>query len=179
LALFAVLALPATSASAQDPAPTPATGGGAEYGAPYAPAQNTVPGDRAKLLPDGSAAAPANAPDPVKQAIWAANTIQTMPYRYGGGHASFVDTAYDCSGTVSVALHGAGLIDQPMDSSDFMTWGERGRGAWITVFTNPGHAYAIIAGLRLDTSGPGDPGPRWRSQPRSAAGFRVRHPLGL
>ena len=133
---------------------------------------------------DGLAAAPAAAPDAVKQAIWAANAIIGRPYRYGGGHArGFVDRGYDCSGTVSVALHGGDLLDSPLDSSSFLHWGESGAGDWITVYTNPGHAYVVIAGLRLDTSAAGDPsgakGPRWRPTLRSSRGFRARHPLGL
>src|SRR4051794_25182645 len=119
---------------------------------PTAPAQITVPGTTAQLLPDGTAAAPAAAPAPVQQAILAANKIVGKPYVYGGGHRSFKSAGYDCSGTVSYALHGGGLLKSPLDSSSFMSWGAKGKGAWITVFTNPGHAYAVIAGLRLDTS---------------------------
>src|SRR5215218_7071910 len=113
-----------------------------------------VPGTEAVLLRDGTAAAPADAPDQVKQAIWAANSLQALPYRYGGGHNLKFDVAdgADCSGTVSFALRAAGLLKAPLDSGSFMRWGEKGKGAWITVFTNPGHAYAVIAGLRLDTS---------------------------
>jgi hypothetical protein len=154
-----------------------------------------VPGDTAVLLEDGTAAAPADAPQPVKDAIWAANRLQEKPYRYGGGHAKIEDSGYDCSGTVSYALHHAGLLETPLDSGSFMRWGKKGRGAWITVFTNPGHAYAVIAGLRLDTSAWGystrkkasrrfarsafERGPRWRPTKRPARGFRARHPLGL
>jgi len=145
--------------------------------------QPTVPGTEAKIV-NGLAAAPAAAPDAVKQAIWAANTIIGRPYRYGGGHAKgFVDRGYDCSGTVSVALHGADVLDSPLDSSSFMRWGAAGAGEWITVYTNPGHAYAVIAGLRLDTSSAGDrsglKGPRWRPNLRSSRGFKARHPVGL
>jgi hypothetical protein len=145
--------------------------------------QPTVPGIEAKIV-NGLAAAPEAAPDSVKQAIWAANKIIGRPYRYGGGHArGFVDRGYDCSGTVSVALHGADLLDAPLDSSSFMRWGSAGAGDWITVYTNHGHAYAVIAGLRLDTSAAGDPsglkGPRWRPNLRSSRGFKARHPVGL
>jgi hypothetical protein len=155
-------------------APTPA--GAAD-------AQPTVPGTVAQIV-DGLAAAPAAAPDAVKQAIWAANAIIGRPYRYGGGHArGFVDRGYDCSGTVSVALHGGDLLDSPLDSGSFLRWGQSGAGQWITVYTNPGHAYAVIAGLRLDTSAAGDPhglkGPRWRPTLRSSRGFKARHPVGL
>jgi hypothetical protein len=152
-----------------------------------------VPGDVAVLLEDGTAAAPANAPDQVKQAIWAANSMQALPYRYGGGHNLKFDVAKgaDCSGTVSFALHAAGLLKTPLDSGRFMKWGMKGKGAWITVFTNPGHAYAAIAGLRLDTSVAGmsrtkgvvasalESGPRWRPMPRPARGFVKRHPVSF
>src|SRR4051812_48145827 len=143
----------------------------------------TVPGTEAQVV-DGVAAAPAAAPDAVKEAIWAANAIIGRPYRYGGGHAKgFVDRGYDCSGTVSVALHGADLLDSPLDSGSFLRWGAAGSGDWITVYTNPGHAYAVIAGLRLDTSAAGDPtglkGPRWRPTLRSSHAFKARHPIGL
>jgi hypothetical protein len=155
-----------------------------------------VPGDTAVLLEDGTAAAPADAPEQVKQAIWAANSLQELPYRYGGGHnLDFdVEKGADCSGTVSFALKAAGVLDAPLDSGSFMKWGERGKGAWITVYTNPGHAYAVIAGLRLDTSSYGvarrssrrrvarsafERGPRWRPGKRPARGFQSRHPLGL
>jgi hypothetical protein len=152
-----------------------------------------VPGTRAKLLADGSAAAPADAPEQVKQAIWAANSLQELPYRYGGGHNLKFDVGdgADCSGTVSFALHAAGLLESPLDSGSFMRWGKKGKGAWITVFTNPGHAYAKIAGLRLDTSVAGmsrsrgyaasvfESGPRWRPMNRSRRGFVKRHPVSF
>jgi hypothetical protein len=115
----------------------------------------------------------------VQKAIWAANQITTKPYIYGGGHKAFKSRGYDCSGTISFALHGGDLLDSPLDSSSFMKWGDAGVGDWITVYTNPGHAYAIIAGLRLDTSGPGERGPRWRKAKRSSSGFKARHPEGL
>jgi len=162
------------------PAPAPPATGGAAYGVAYQP---TVPGVVAQAV-NGVAYAPDQAPDAVKQAIWAANTIVGMPYRLGGGHKlGFTDHAYDCSGTVSFAMHGAGLLAAPRDSSSFMRYGVAGKGQWITVYTNPGHAFAVIAGLRLDTSAAGDPsgasGPRWRPNLRSTRGYRARHPLGL
>jgi hypothetical protein len=185
LTIFAFLILPGVAA-AQDPST-----GGATY-VPPPPANLTTPGTKAKLMPDGSAAAPADAPLEVQQAIWAANTIQDKPYRYGGGHAKVEDTAYDCSGTVSYALIHAGLLKSPLPSGPFMHWGERGRGQWITVFANGGHAFAVIAGLRLDTSSYSsritskrkyakalERGPRWRPTKRPARGFRKRHPVGF
>ncbi len=149
-----------------------------------------VPGTEAVLRANGTAAAPADAPEQVKQAIWAANSLQALPYRYGGGHNLQFDVAAgaDCSGTISFALRAAGLLKAPLDSGSFMRWGEQGRGDWITVFTNPGHAYIVIAGLRLDTSMAGmsrtakrvsrtafERGPRWRPMSRSARGFVKRH----
>jgi hypothetical protein len=187
-----------TGALAQDPA---ATGGTAFEEEPPPPKMlkagkwtgPEVPGTKAKLLQDGTAAAPADAPEQVKQAIWAANALQDLPYLYGGGHNLEFDVSdgADCSGTVSFALKAAGLLEAPLDSGSFMKWGERGKGAWITVFTNPGHAYVVIAGLRLDTSVAGmarrkgfaasafESGPRWRPMKRSARGFVKRHPLSF
>ena len=171
----------ATPAAVPVPAPTPpAATGGAAYGVVFQP---TVPGVVAQIV-NGVAYAPDQAPDQVKQAIWAANTIVGMPYRLGGGHKlGFTDHAYDCSGTVSFAMHGAGLLARPRDSSSFLRYGARGPGQWITVYTNPGHAFAVIAGLRLDTSAAGDPaggsGPRWRPNLRSTRGYKARHPIGL
>jgi len=111
--------------------------------------------------------------------IEAANQITNTSYRYGGGHGSFDDSAYDCSGAVSHALHGASLVKRPLDSTDFESWGARGRGKWITVYANSGHAYMVVAGLRFDTSGSGEKGPRWRKQLRSSSGYVARHPSGL
>jgi cell wall-associated NlpC family hydrolase len=141
-----------------------------------------VPGSLARYV-DGYAAAPMNAPAVVQQVIWTANEIIGLPYIYGGGHASFVSSGYDCSGTVSYALHGGNLLATPMDSSELEAWGSHGAGRWITVFGNAGHAYMTVAGLRLDTSAADDPsdqqGPRWRPLRTENAGYVVRHPLGL
>ena len=112
-------------------------------------------------------------------AIAAANRIVGKPYRYGGGHGTWEDRGYDCSGTVSYALHGAGLLRSPLASTAFMRFGAPGRGQWITVYAHGGHAFAVIAGLRLDTSGGGGRGPRWHTEPRSPSGFKARHPAGL
>ena len=141
----------------------------------------TVPGYRAKII-HGVAYAPSMAPIQVKRAIWAGNKIRHKPYIYGGGHGSFKDAGYDCSGSVSYVLHAAGLVKTPMDSSEFMSWGRHGKGHWITVFTNPGHAFVQMAGIRFDTSAEGDPhpppgsGPRWRPLMAHIAGFMARHP---
>ena len=134
----------------------------------------------ATLAPNGlSAVPPAGAPPVVAGAVRAANRIAGRPYRWGGGHRRFTDSAYDCSGAVSFALHGAGLVLSPLDSRAFMLWGQPGLGSWITVYANARHAFAVIAGLRFDTSGPGQKGPRWRPTPRPVAGFTVRHFPGL
>jgi cell wall-associated NlpC family hydrolase len=179
-----------TTASSSQTAPPPPPSdntGGAQYGSANGTDTNATPvvdGFTAKMLPDGTAAAPSMAPPEIQQAIWAANRIIGRPYIYGGGHnRTFRSRGYDCSGTVSFALHGGGLLAMPLDSSSFMRWAEAGEGAWFTVWTNPGHAFAIIAGLRLDTSAAGDPsglkGPRWRPVLRSTKGFHARHPTGL
>jgi hypothetical protein len=140
-----------------------------------------VPGAKARLSSDGhTAQPPAEAPVEVQEVIAAANEITDTPYRYGGGHSrGFSDTAFDCSGAVSHALHGASLVTSPLDSTDFESWGSRGRGQWITVYANSGHAYLVVAGLRFDTSGSGENGPRWRPQFRSSRGYVSRHPAGL
>ena len=197
IAMLCVIA--PTGAMAQSP-----TGGTAFEEEPPPPAMlepglwtgPEVPGDVAVLLEDGTAAAPADAPEQVKQAIWAANSLQELPYRYGGGHNLKFDVAKgaDCSGTVSFALKAAGLLKAPLDSGSFMKWGEKGKGAWITVYTNPGHAYVVIAGLRLDTSvgtgtyaarAKGVAAHRVRARPALAPveapgqGFVKRHPLSF
>ena len=138
-----------------------------------------VAGSRAVLRND-VAYAPSPAPDNVKAAIWVANMLRHKPYVWGGGHGSFNDDGYDCSGSVSFALHGGGLLTTPLPSNDFMRYGERGRGRWITIYSRPGHTFAVIAGLRLDTTGfrCGDLGPRWHSDARDTRGFVARHPAG-
>jgi putative peptidoglycan binding protein len=140
-----------------------------------------VPGQKAVISSDGhTAEAPADAPPEVQEVIAAANEITHDPYRYGGGHGrGFNDTAFDCSGAVSHALHGADLVTRPLDSTDFESWGSRGRGKWITVYANSGHAFMVVAGLRFDTSGSGESGPRWRPTRASTRGYVSRHPAGL
>jgi peptidoglycan hydrolase CwlO-like protein len=135
-----------------------------------------APGDRAQLLPDGNAAAPASAPAAVQAVIGAANQINETPYVWGGGHGSWESSGYDCSGAVSFALNGGGLIDSPLDSTGLSTWGVAGAGHWITVYANSGHAYMVVAGLRFDTSG--GAGPRWHSDMGTTSGFIARHPDG-
>ncbi len=180
LLFLCVLVFPATAAAQTSPT------GGAKF-SDAAPI--VAPGSKATLLPDGSAAAPADAPPQVQAAIFAANKLLDKPYRYGGGHAKVEDSGYDCSGTISYALIAAGTLKSPLDSGSFMRWGLKGKGAWMTVYTNPGHAFVMIAGLRLDTSTGGvtsrriprtaERGPRWRAAMRSTRAFKARHPLGL
>jgi hypothetical protein len=159
------------------------TGGAAAVGQlTSAKPELLVPGRSARYI-GGLAAAPMSAPFAVQKIVWAGNQIVGDPYIFGGGHASFVAPGYDCSGTVSFALHGGHLLAIPEDSSEFMSFGSRGVGGWVTIFTNPGHAYMTVAGLRLDTSSADDPsnqqGPRWRPLRPANVGFRVRHPKGL
>jgi peptidoglycan hydrolase-like protein with peptidoglycan-binding domain len=115
----------------------------------------------------------------VRRAIRAANRIASKPYRLGGGHASFRDSAYDCSGTVSYVLRAAGALSSPVDSSALMRHGRPGKGRWITIYSNPGHAYMVIGNRRFDTSAHRRGGSRWTSAMRSSAGYTVRHPPGL
>jgi peptidoglycan hydrolase CwlO-like protein len=147
--------------------------------APGAAPDVAPPEGQTASLVDGQAVAPANAPPAVRSAIEAANRIVGLPYVWGGGHGSFEDSGYDCSGSVSYALHGGGFLSSPLDSTGLMTWGSPGAGSWITVYANSGHAYAVIAGLRFDTSGTvGGSGPSWSTAMRSSAGFVARHPDG-
>jgi peptidoglycan hydrolase-like protein with peptidoglycan-binding domain len=129
---------------------------------------------RARAQPGGGSGLPIA----VRRVIAAASRIAHKPYRYGGGHASFHDTGYDCSGSVSYALHGGGLLGSPLDSSALMSYGAPGPGRWITIYSQPSHAYMVVHGRRFDTSGQGT-GSRWQWESRSAAGYTVRHPPGL
>lgn len=174
---IAFLALAAIAAFA---APVQAETPGGVSPTPPAATPPTAPAGKA-ILVNGRAVAPADAPPAVKQVIAAANKIRTKPYIYGGGHARWWDAGYDCSGAVSFALRGAGLIDTPMPSGSLAGWGSAGKGRWITVYANGGHAYAIIAGLRWDTAGTTNgTGPRWHKSLKAQASgpFTVRHPDG-
>ncbi|MDP9144053.1 MAG: hypothetical protein M3N43_05060 [Actinomycetota bacterium] len=175
--LAAAVVIAAPSAQAQ-------TGGSVAPGGGTTPPATTtgVPGV-ATLNADGSATPPSDAPKRVRKAINAANKIRYKPYVYGGGHSSFKAKGYDCSGAVSYVLHAAGLLRTPLPSGPLGSkWGKPGLGKWITVYGNAGHAYAVIAGLRWDTSAVGESltsgtGPRWRSTPRDATGYNVRFAL--
>jgi cell wall-associated NlpC family hydrolase len=136
-------------------------------------------GPRARVLRDGTAIAPENAPDVVKRVIMAANEIAKFPYKWGGGHGAWRDNGYDCSGSVSFALAGAGLLRSPLTSGGFLNYGAPGPGRWITIYTNPGHVFMVVGGLRFDTSGQGRAGTRWQEEARSTAGLSARHIPGL
>jgi hypothetical protein len=199
IAAFACLvgcALPATAgAQTTDPGGTQpyTTSGGASPDDPQ-----FQPHGKATLLPNGLAIAPTDAPPEVAAIIEAGNKIATMPYIYGGGHnTTFSGRGYDCSGSVSYALHGGGLLTAPLDSSSFMKWGDKGEGSWITIYSNPGHAYMVVAGLRFDTSmrtpiaasarkastrtrrSMQTLSSRWSTKMRPSDGYTVRHPVGF
>jgi peptidoglycan hydrolase-like protein with peptidoglycan-binding domain len=143
---------------------------------------------KAHINPDGTATAPADAPAAVKAVIAAANQIIDRPYVYGGGHGSWISAGYDCSGAVSYALHGGGLLSAPL-AGEFEGYGLPGHGRWITVYANSQHVFAAIAGLGFDTADFGGPnipagsGPRWRFDPTGnladGGNYIVRHPDGL
>jgi len=175
-ALFALAA--AVPASAQTGG-TPPPGSTATTPTTPTPAPIGRPG-RAKIRKNGTAVAPRNAPPAVQAAIAAGNAIRTMPYRWGGGHRSFSDAGYDCSGAVSYVLNAAGMLASPLPSGPLMAWGLPGKGYWISVYSNPSHVYMVVAGLRFDTSSAGDKlrqgsGPRWRKSKRKPRGYVVRH----
>jgi cell wall-associated NlpC family hydrolase len=184
---------PAQVANPADDAPSPGAASDAEVRAELRAARAALKdfkahlassaflqtGPRAKVLPDGTAVAPDNAPEVVKRVILAGNEIASFPYRWGGGHGAWRDTGYDCSGSVSFALAGAGLLGRPLTSGLFMNWAAPGVGRWITIFASPGHIFMSVAGLWFDTSGRGRAGTRWQTASRSTAGFVARHIPGL
>lgn len=175
IALLTLVAL-ATVLAAPAGAETP---GGVSSTTPEVENPTAPPGKA--ILVNGRAIPPVDAPPAVKKVIAAANKIRTKPYIYGGGHGRWWDRGYDCSGAVSFALRGARLIDTPMPSGSLAGWGSAGKGRWITVYANGGHAYAVIAGLRWDTAGnTSGTGPRWHKSLRAAASgpFTARHPTG-
>ena len=143
------------------------------------PVQRVPAGPKAVVGDDGLATAPAGAPPLVQAIVAAGNKIATKPYKYGGGHGKWEDSGYDCSGSMSYAFHGAGLLDEALDSTGFMSWGEAGKGEWVTIYAKGSHAYMVVAGLRFDTSGRANQGTRWQADMRSSAGYTVRHPEGL
>ena len=168
--MLAVLALVPGVASAD-------CGGG---GVSAAETDICTPTAKARLLPSGMLVPPKSAPARVKQVIWAADRIRTKPYVWGGGHGRWWDVGYDCSGSVSYALHGGAFLESPLPSGPMEGWGMAGEGRWITVYANPGHAYAVIAGFRWDTSGDASgTGPRWHEDLRDNVGYVARHPAGF
>jgi cell wall-associated NlpC family hydrolase len=197
----AALLSASTAQAARSGGSGPAGGGRQAAGGPAASAQSggagpapgpvrstnqhpQVAGWEAKII-HGVAYAPVDAPIQVKRAIWAGNRIRHKPYIYGGGHGVWNDAGYDCSGAVSYVLHAAGVLKTSMDSTELESWGRHGAGHWITVYTNPAHAFVEIAGIRFDTSAEQDPhpasgtGPRWRPLVTDSSGFAARHPSGL
>jgi hypothetical protein len=175
IAFFAVLC--AVAITAPGSASARCNGGG------VSPAEIDIctPTAKARLLKNGVVIPPKSAPGRIKAVIAAANKISRKPYIYGGGHARWWDKGYDCSGAVSFALRGGKFLDSPLPSGPMAKWGDSGEGRWITVYTNPGHAYAVIAGIRWDTSGDsgGETGPRWHDELRDNKGFAARHPTGF
>ncbi len=134
---------------------------------------------RTAMIKGGVAYAPRNAPAAVKRAIAAGNRLQSMPYKWGGGHAKNDDSGYDCSGSVSYILREAGLLKGSMPSRGYFNYGKKGAGKWITIYVRKGHVFMTVAGLRLDTGGPGgETGPRWKTQTRQGRGHFMRHPAG-
>jgi cell wall-associated NlpC family hydrolase len=166
---------PYTDDDTLEPAPAPVL--------PTVPVTKTVPGTVARLRTDGKAAIPRGAPKRVQSLIAAANRIVGKPYKWGGGHAKLADIGYDCSGAVSYALIGGGMLGSPMVSGTLARWQAAGTGRWLSIYANKGHVYLEVAGLRLDTSPVGDPrgrsGVRWRPVIGRRAGFHTRHVIGL
>jgi hypothetical protein len=158
--------------------------------APTGPASKAVRGShrasgganavsQAIALGNGVALPPLEAPDAVKQIIEAGNGIARTPYIWGGGHGKWLDKGYDCSGSVSFALASAGLLSGPLTSGSLMSWGEPGKGKWVTIYANSGHVFLEVAGVRFDTGAQRVTGSRWANDGRSTAGFVARHPAGL
>ena len=152
--------------------------GGAAY-TPPPPPEEVVPGEDGTVNDDGFGVPPRSAPKVVKDVVAAGNVIAKTPYKWGGGHPRWDDTGYDCSGSVSFALHDAGLLDSPLVSGDFPRWGDRGPGRWITIYANAEHVYMIVAGMRFDTSARSRTGSRWTMEQRPSDGFAVTHPPDL
>jgi len=170
------------SAPVTDPGLTevgPKPKGPASAGATKRGSGVTADPSKARALGNGVAVPPLEAPEEVKQIIEAGNIIARTPYLWGGGHGKWLDTGYDCSGSVSFALAAAGLLNGPMASGPLMSWGEPGPGKWVTIYANNGHVYMYVAGVRFDTSNSRVTGSRWSNTVRSNAGFVARHPAGL
>lgn len=176
---IALLALPAATAEAQLKTSTTAGGGavaGKKQPKQSKPGPRLARGAKARLTRRGFAIPPAAAPPRVKKVIRAGNRIAKKPYKWGGGHGRLYDSGYDCSGSISFTLQKARLMRGSLASTGFMSWGRRGRGKWITIYSNPGHAYMVVAGLRFDTSARKRTGSRWTREMRSRRGYRATHP---
>jgi peptidoglycan hydrolase-like protein with peptidoglycan-binding domain len=168
----ALLGVLRTATPIPTPAPAPAP----------LPAPQPTPaptGTTATINSAGHAIAAAGSPVRVQRIIAAANHIATLPYRFGGGHGRFTDTAYDCSGSVSFALHGAKLLQTTLDSTGLERFGAAGPGRWVTIYANAGHTFMVVEGLRFDTSGATQAGTRWQADERPSKGYVIRHPVGL
>ena len=157
----------------------PAPKGPASAGARRRGDVGTTDITKAYALGNGVALPPLEAPEEVKQIIEAGNVIARKPYVWGGGHGRWLDSGYDCSGSVSFALAAAGLLNGPLASGPLMSWGKSGPGKWVTIYSSPGHVYMYVAGVRFDTSNSRVTGSRWSNTVRSNAGFVARHPAGL
>jgi hypothetical protein len=171
---------PAADPGLSDPGPKPTRAASAGGRRPSGVLSGRAGGiHKATALSNGVALPPLEAPEAVRQIIEAGNAIARAPYKWGGGHGRWQDTGYDCSGSVSFALAAAGLLDGPLASGPLMSWGEPGPGKWVTIYSNPGHVYLEVAGIRFDTSGRAQTGSRWQNELRSHEGFVARHPRGL
>ncbi len=171
-------ALPVEEPADATPAPTGAASSTARRKGDNGPTSDAAV-SQADVLKNGIALPPIEAPEPVRQIIEAGNSIARAPYLWGGGHGKWLDTGYDCSGSVSYALASAGLLNAPLDSGRLMGWGEPGKGKWVTIYSNPGHVFLVVAGVRFDTSGTRATGSRWQKSMRAGGGFVARHPPGL
>jgi cell wall-associated NlpC family hydrolase len=171
-----VTAQPAQPAADRAPAPLPRAS--KRLRASTGPTDDAVI-SKAQVLKNGIALPPFEAPQPVHDIIEAGNSIARTPYLWGGGHGKWLDKGYDCSGSISYALANGGLLSGPLDSGRLMSWGAPGPGKWVTIYTNPGHVYMVVAGVRFDTSGRSVTGSRWQSTMRPGGGFVARHPPGL
>jgi cell wall-associated NlpC family hydrolase len=169
----------------RDPKPTrPATSGSARPDdLPSLSDAASAPGDdvlvKAEVLKNGVALPPLEAPPEVRAIFEAGNTIARSPYKWGGGHGKWQDNGYDCSGSVSYALAAAGLLNTPLASGPLMRWGKPGKGKWITLYSNPGHVFMVVAGVRFDTVARGQTGSRWINSMTDTSGYVARHPEGF
>jgi len=168
-------------ASAGDSAPTEAASGGKSEKAPKFDSGPTDDAgiSGAEVLKNGIALPPIEAPEEVRNIVRAGNQIARTPYLWGGGHGKWLDKGYDCSGSVSYALASGGFLNAPLASGPLMKWGKPGKGKWVTIYSNPGHVFLVVAGVRFDTSGTKKDGSRWQAGMRPTSSYAVRHPPGF